>query len=376
MPEPRAIVVGAGISGLTAAWRLQQRGVETTVLEAEPHVGGKMHSIERDGYRINTGAGIYSGSYKSLLGVVDELGLSASITTPLNTIGIVKDGTPHYIRGDGMGALVDFVRTPLISPRSKLLLTRLVWDSLRNRGKVGYAEAAGRAELDTESVADYCDRRLNAELRDRFIGPLLGGVWVLDGREMSVADLYFLVARFLGGGLRGYRGGTDFVARALAERLDVRTSAPVSLVERTDDGARVVWSEDGTERDEQVDGAILTVCAPHVPPIYPGLEPELQGILLEGLPQASYGTLRVALDRSPRCRGGVPLRPHRRALADRDRGLRAPDLARRRASGHGPARGVPLPRVGEHPDGAQRRGVDRRRAARARPADSRGWPKP
>ena len=48
------------------------------------------------------------------------------------------------------------------------------------------------------------------------------------------------------------------------------------------------------------------MAAPQVPAVYPGLEPELQGILLEGLAQAHYGTLRIALTQAPEI-GGVLL---------------------------------------------------------------------
>jgi protoporphyrinogen/coproporphyrinogen III oxidase len=75
----RVIVVGAGISGLTAAWRLQQAGFEVTVLESEAHVGGKLSSFQRDGFRIGRGAGVYAGSYSTFLGLAHELGLDGSI---------------------------------------------------------------------------------------------------------------------------------------------------------------------------------------------------------------------------------------------------------------------------------------------------------
>jgi monoamine oxidase len=46
---PRIAIVGAGISGLTAALTLQDKDLDATVYEASPRVGGRMHS-DRSGY--------------------------------------------------------------------------------------------------------------------------------------------------------------------------------------------------------------------------------------------------------------------------------------------------------------------------------------
>jgi oxygen-dependent protoporphyrinogen oxidase len=292
-------VVGAGISGLTAAWRLQRNGFDVTVLEAEDHVGGKMASVAREGFRVNRGAGVYAGSYRGLFRVIEELGLSDRVTKPATVVGVMYNGSPQWLRGTGLAAVVDFLRTPLLSLPDKLLLGRLVLDTFRARRAIGFVDAQARAEYDTESVEEYCARRLNRRIQDRFVVPLLGGVWVVDGRTMSVVDLYFLLAKFLSGGLRGYTGGVDFVHRELASRLDVRTSAKVELVEQGESSAHVVWAQGDVQHDETVDGVVLSMAAPQVGPVYPGLEPHLQKILDDGLKQANYGTLRIALKRRP-----------------------------------------------------------------------------
>ena len=49
------IVIGAGISGLTAAWRLKQAGVDVCVLESEHEVGGAMRTERRDGFLLEKG---------------------------------------------------------------------------------------------------------------------------------------------------------------------------------------------------------------------------------------------------------------------------------------------------------------------------------
>jgi oxygen-dependent protoporphyrinogen oxidase len=295
----RVIVVGAGVAGLSAAWRLTQQGFDVTVLEATDHVGGKTAATRRDGFILNRGASVLAGSYKEMLAIVDELGLRSEIVKVAPTIGVWDAGRVQWLRGAPPGALLDFLRTPLLSARSKLLMGRVALDAFRARRHAGFGHPELRAQLDTESVAAYCARRLNREICDRLFAPLMGGLYVIDGAEMSVADLFFSFTKLLGGGMLGYRGGIDFFARALAARLDVETEATVSLVQREDDHARVVWSRDGEEHDDRVAGVVLTVAAPLVPVLYPGLEPELQGMLLEGIETANLIGARFAVSRRP-----------------------------------------------------------------------------
>ena len=51
----KVVVIGAGISGLTAAWWLHKAGVDVTVLEKNDCVGGTMQTIREDGWLIETG---------------------------------------------------------------------------------------------------------------------------------------------------------------------------------------------------------------------------------------------------------------------------------------------------------------------------------
>jgi oxygen-dependent protoporphyrinogen oxidase len=248
---------------------------------------------------LNTGATVLGASYDAMLKLAGEIGADAEIVKVKPTIGVFGGGRVNWLRGAPPGALIDFIRTPLLSGRSKWLMRRLVVDALRARRKAGYDQPQLRASLDVESVAGYCDRRLNAEIRDRLLGPVMGGLFVVDGERMSVADLYFSLVKFLGGGMLGYRCGIDFYARAVAEHVDVVTSATVALVEPCRSGARVEWTRDGTAHSEEVAGAVLTVAAPLVPSIYPALDPDVQAILLEGLKPANMLSARFALRTRP-----------------------------------------------------------------------------
>jgi oxygen-dependent protoporphyrinogen oxidase len=53
---PRVIVIGAGISGLAAAWRLRRGGIEAVVLERSDRPGGRIHTVHVNDCVMEVGA--------------------------------------------------------------------------------------------------------------------------------------------------------------------------------------------------------------------------------------------------------------------------------------------------------------------------------
>jgi oxygen-dependent protoporphyrinogen oxidase len=86
------VVVGAGISGLTAAYRLQERGVEVTVLESEHRTGGRVATEQCGGYVVDTGPDAITASYESYLRLVSDLGLSEQVVDSSPVLGLLRGG--------------------------------------------------------------------------------------------------------------------------------------------------------------------------------------------------------------------------------------------------------------------------------------------
>ena len=70
------LVIGAGIAGLTAAYQLQKAGYDVQVLEANEEPGGRMRTVDWEGFKVDVGAKFVTSSDKNLLGLVEELGLA------------------------------------------------------------------------------------------------------------------------------------------------------------------------------------------------------------------------------------------------------------------------------------------------------------
>jgi len=78
----RIAVVGAGLSGLAAAYRLVQAGADVVVLEARKRIGGRVWRIEAGGLPFDAGAEAIDEAHRRLLALADELNMSTWRTEP------------------------------------------------------------------------------------------------------------------------------------------------------------------------------------------------------------------------------------------------------------------------------------------------------
>lgn len=273
------------------------------MLERAGAVGGKMGSLERDGFTLNRGAQLLPTAYTAAVTLARDLGLGPSLQPFVPRLAVMRGGRRYELRGAGLGMALDGLRTGLIGPRSKLLMRRLAADTLRMRKAMTYEGHDARAEWDTESIAEYCARRLNDEIRDYVIDPVMRGLCLIDSREMSVVDFFFTALNMLGTPMLRYPAGYDFLPKALAGRLpDVRLGVEVESVTRTDAGVEVVVRQDrpgGTPETLTAGGAVLALPGPAIAAVYPGLDARRREILTRDTTTSIAFGVHYALPRRP-----------------------------------------------------------------------------
>jgi len=72
----RIAVIGAGLAGLAAAWRLVERGQEVVVYERRPVPGGLLATVERGGIRADTGTQLLASTYHATFALARAAGLN------------------------------------------------------------------------------------------------------------------------------------------------------------------------------------------------------------------------------------------------------------------------------------------------------------
>jgi oxygen-dependent protoporphyrinogen oxidase len=211
------LVVGAGISGLTVAFRLARKGVRVEVIEREPRAGGVIGSERIDGVLYERGPNSILETNPHIGELVSELGLASErldVSALASRRYVVRDGTLVPLPASPPA----FLKTRVFSFRSKLRLLREPF----------IAPAPPERE---ESVSEFVERRLGRELLDYAVEPFVAGIYAGNPDELSVKAafprLHALEQRY-GSLLKGQVLG----ARARAQQNDKARNAARSFTFR------------------------------------------------------------------------------------------------------------------------------------------------
>jgi oxygen-dependent protoporphyrinogen oxidase len=240
-----AVVIGAGISGLVTAFRLQRAGLRVALIEAGTRCGGVIATQVRDGFLFEHGPNSALDTSPLIGALVDDLHLGAELRW-----ASAVSHRRYVVRGGVLTALpmspLAFLGTPLFSAAAKLTLLREVFVP---RAAPGHEE----------SIAAFVRRRLGSEFLDYAIDPFVAGVYAGDPEQISVAAAFpklhaleqrwgsLILGQILGAAERkrqreasknsarsfSFAGGMQVLTNALALAVgDVFTDTRVTRIER------------------------------------------------------------------------------------------------------------------------------------------------
>lgn len=186
MGQDRVVVIGAGLSGLTAAYRITERAranrraVELVVLEAKDRIGGAIWTNRRDGFTLEGGADSFITNKPWAVDLCRGLGLGDQIIETdeqHRRSFVVRQGrlfpVPEGFVLIAPNRIGPIFTTPILSFRGKL---RMLLDLILPRKDI---------EGD-ESLASFVKRRLGREALERLVQPLVGGIYTADPNDLSV----------------------------------------------------------------------------------------------------------------------------------------------------------------------------------------------
>ena len=241
MPNPvQALIVGAGISGLTTAFALRKAGIDARIVDRASRPGGLIQSVRRDGYLVECGPQSFSGN-ASLTSICRDLEI-------LDRRILADSKAPRFVLINGALEKVPLGPGLLVSP--------LMGGGTRT---ALFRDVFGRSEApdSDESVASFIRRKFSPTLLDRLVGPFVSGIYAGDPEKLSLRAAFpilYEAEQTSGSVLRGllkvmkarkakrgplprekptlqtFREGNDTLVRALAEKLGAYLSLEAEVI--------------------------------------------------------------------------------------------------------------------------------------------------
>jgi predicted NAD/FAD-binding protein len=260
----RIAVIGSGISGLAAAWRLAPQH-RVTLFEADSRPGGHTNSVDvtLDGvtHPVDTGFLVYNErTYPNLIALFGQLGIE---TTKSDMSFSVSVG-PHRFEWCGSNLATLFAQP---SNALRPAFWRMIADILRfNRQATALALRGDDAAADLAvPLARFLAREgYSASFRDHYLLPMAAAIWSCPMKQMLDFPLGSFVRFFHNHGLLQVEnrpqwftvpgGARRYVHRMLERIDDLRLATPVRSVRRAPDlrGGVAIVTDSGIERFDQV----------------------------------------------------------------------------------------------------------------------------
>jgi len=282
------VIVGAGISGLTAAYELQNAGHDVIVLEGHDRVGGRMATVDWGGFKVDIGAKFVTTSDKSLLDMVQTLGLEEQLVREEQglTITIYRDGKLHS---------ANFLSTPSyfgwsgVSLRARLAMFKLIPYFLRmlQLKNVYHLEQAPGPDLD-ETFETFFYERISEEMFEYWAIPMFEVMCSYSGEDVSRKAFLAMLVGYMNADSITFKDGVGVLPMALADRFEVELNSRVKQIEVLPDGsgAKVRCEREGREKTISAHAVVVAIPGNHVLKLFDSPRPAWQCFF----PQVGYST--------------------------------------------------------------------------------------
>ena len=193
-PGPKSVaVIGGGITGLAAAWRLHRAGARVTVFEKLPQVGGAIVTTAKDGWLIEGGPNSLQET-PEVATLLNELGL-----TPERLVANIAASKRFIVRHRRLVPVPLSPAALLVSPLFSLRARLRVLTELGTRPRVRTTDT---------SLASFVAAHFGHEIVDYGLNPFVAGIYAGDPEKLSARFAFprlWQLERTHGSFLRGFR---------------------------------------------------------------------------------------------------------------------------------------------------------------------------
>lgn len=257
LTKPRVAIVGSGIAGLTAAYRLQN-DVDVTVFEQNDWIGGHTHTVDvtLDGqtYAVDTGFIVFNEwTYPRFLNLLSELNLAHQDTDM--SFSVMSETTGIEYAGTNLSTLFA-QRRRLLSPS----YYRFLRDIMRfNRTAID--DLANERISASVTLHDYLGKLSLCDLfHSHYLLPMAAAIWSSDLKDVNQMPALFFIRFFKNHGLLSVTdrpqwytlpgGSRSYITPLTASfRERIRLETPVKSVRNTSQGVEVVTAVGVEEYD-------------------------------------------------------------------------------------------------------------------------------
>ncbi|MEM7334876.1 MAG: protoporphyrinogen oxidase [Chloroflexota bacterium] len=259
LKQKDVIVIGGGISGLTAVYQLYKQAphLKLVLIEAEPRLGGKIYTEQRDGFVIEHGPDSVLARKPRGVGLCEDLGIASDL------IGRNPNHQKTFVLRHGRLHRLPEGLTGMIPTNLEALANSTL---LSENGRLQIAQEPNLPpasnDVGDESLASFVSRRFGQEAFENLIEPLMGGIYAGQATQLSLAATFPQLRQLeikhgsLINGLTNrppatdqlyppfvsLSGGMGQLVEALVAELDevdMLLGCKVTAVEKTDDGYRL-----------------------------------------------------------------------------------------------------------------------------------------
>ncbi len=253
----RFAIVGAGVLGLTLAYRIAREGHDVEVFEAAPQIGGLVCAQDYGEFTWDRFYHCILPHDGHLINLLRDLGIDGELRWTRTGTGYFSEGRTHDMNG-----MADYLRFPLLS----------VVDKMRLGACVAYAtRVVDPWSLYDISAEAWLTRLCGRRGYERFWRPLLRAKFGAWHDRVAAVFIWATLARLAGArsgtahreSLGYVRGGYPFVVATMQAQLEslgvrIRVGAPVTSMRALNGGSEIVWRDASGEGRGAFDKVLFT----------------------------------------------------------------------------------------------------------------------